>query len=248
MRVHLVLLLLALGVPAVWAEIEIQNDQAYFDDGILYIVGEVDNGSDVPLSQLEVHATVHSPERVIGTASARTLLNNIMPGITAPFEIAIGRINPDDLQGYALDFEYKVAAPKSQAIDITSSELSRDGFGNLVITGTVSNGGEITANAVSVIATLYDVHGNIAAVSKAHTKPDYLRASEESFFLIHASDKEQIGAVDYALVAESEEYAAVPEFPLGSGILFASSFVGYAVLSRYWNGAIAGVAAAADPA
>ena len=73
---------------------------------------------------------------------------------------------------------------------------------------------------VKVVAILYDRDGNVVTVSETRTEPDYLRVNDESFFLIPILDKTQINKiVDYSLVAESEEYTAVPEFPLGSGIL-----------------------------
>ena len=38
--------------------------------------------------------------------------------------------------------------------------------------------------------------------------------------------------VDYSLVAESEEYTAVPEFPLGSGIMLVVSLSAYIALTK----------------
>jgi len=38
--------------------------------------------------------------------------------------------------------------------------------------------------------------------------------------------------VDYTIVAESDEYAAVPEFPLGSGALLIISVSSYVIFSR----------------
>ena len=86
---------------------------------------------------------------------------------------------------------------------------------------------------VKVVATLYDRDGNVVSVSQTNTKPDYLRASDESFFLIPILDKTQANEiVDYSLVAESEEYTAVPEFPLGSGILLVASLSAYIALTK----------------
>ena len=82
-----------------------------------------------------------------------------------------------------------------------------------MITGTVANNGEITANTISVIATLYDKQGNVVAVSRANPEPDYLRAEDSAFFVLSVPDKIQTEEIDdYTLIAESEEYAAVPEF------------------------------------
>ena len=51
--------------------------------------------------------------------------------------------------------------------------------------------------------------------------------------MIPIIDKTQANViVDYSLVAESEEYTAVPEFPLGSGILLVVSLSGYIALTK----------------
>ena len=84
-------------------------------------------------------------------------------------------------------------------------------------------------------------------VSKDHIEPDYLRSSDETFFLVSVPDKIQTNnVVDYSIVAESEEYAAAPEFPLGSGILLAGSVGAYLALTRFWKRSITGLVAASD--
>ena len=235
---------LIMCTPA-WAEIQIQNDQKYVgDDGTVHIVGEIRNGLDVPLDRVRVYASLFSDSRMVDSVSSDAPVSSIMPGMKAPFDIIVLKSGAQDFERYVLDLEYGVGHPKNQAIDITSSEISRDELDNMIITGTVANNGEITANTVSVTATIYDRHGNVAGVSRAHAEPDYLRSSGEAFFLVAIRDRAG-AAVDYALIAESEEYAAVPEFPLGSGALLAASVAVYLALSKYWNRTIAGAAAAA---
>ena len=134
---------------------------------------------------------------------------------------------------YVLDLDYKVAQPKSQVIEITSSEIIRDQFDNIIIQGTVVNNGDATANMVKVTATLYDRDGNVVAVSQDRTEPDYLRANDESFFIVTVHDKLQADkVVDYSLIAESEEYTTVPEFPLGSGTLLIASLSAYIIITK----------------
>jgi len=155
-----------------------------------------------------------------------------MPGMNGIFDLMVTE-NISNVDYYTLDVDYKVTQPKDQVIEITSSELSYGPVDNIAIQGTVANNGEITANMVKVIATLYDRDGNVITVSEARTEPDYLRASGESFFLIPILDKTQANEmVDYSLVAESEVYTAVPEFPLGSGVLLIASLSAYIVLTK----------------
>lgn len=223
------------GISSAWAEVFIQNDQHYIgSDGSLHIVGEIKNELQVPLNQIDVHVTLYSENEIIDTIRTSSLVNTIMPEMKGPFELVITGQNAQMIDDYTIEVDYKVSGPKSQVIDVTSSDISRDKFDNLVITGTVANNGEITANAISVVATLYDRDGNVAAVSKSLAKPDYLRSNDEVFFLVPVTEKQQtISVVDYTLVAESEEYAAAPEFPLGTLLLLGGSVSAYVILTRY---------------
>ena len=88
----------------------------------------------------------------------------------------------------------------------------------------------------------------MAAVSKTLVQPDYLRSNDESFFFIPVPDKIQSGSiVDYSIAAESEEYTAVPEFPLGSMVLLATSVSAYIVLTRYSSKVIGNLVCAVNP-
>ena len=212
------LVLLIFAIPDVWAQVNIENDQYYVsDDGIMHIVGEVLNDSDKPLNQVNIFATLYSDDSVIHQTNSETLTNVIMPGMKGVFDIIITE-NIDEVNRYVLDLDYKITNPKSQVIEITSSELRYVQFDNIIIKGTVANNGDITANMVKVIGTLYDKEGNVVAVSQIRMEPDYIRANDESFFLMAVHDRSQTDIMDYSLVAESEEYTAVPEFPLGSGV------------------------------
>ena len=111
--------------------------------------------------------------------------------------------------------------------------MKKDHQNNLTISGIIENQGEITANMINVVATLYDYDGNVVNVSSVPIQPDFLRAGDNSFFIIPIHEKSQsIQVVDYTLIAESDEYAAVPEFPLGSGALLIASVSSYIILSR----------------
>ena len=226
--------LLFLIQPA-FGEIIVQNDQTYIgDDGMLHIVGEIQNNSKSPLNKIKILAVlIDENGDEINKFDGKVMSNVLMPGMKGSFDIITTERNLDKNLGYDLDFEYKLAAPKSQVIEIVSSELTRDKLNNVVISGTIENNGEITANMINVIATLYDRDGNVLTVSKVQTQPDFLRAGAESHFLIPIYEKSQsINAVDYTIIAESDEYAAVPEFPLGSGVLLIISVSSYVIFSR----------------
>jgi hypothetical protein len=249
-KYFIILFALSFAIPAAFAEVTIQNDQLYLgDDGAFHVVGEIQNNLDMPLNQVNVFVTLYDENNnIVVTKETRSLVNTIMPEMKGPFDFIFTDINPEQIKSYTLDFEYSISEPKSQVIGITSSELTRDKHNNLIISGTVENTGEITANTVAVIATLYDRYGNVAAVSIIHPEPDYLGSNEDTFFVVSVLDKNQILEVsDYTIVAESEEYAAVPEFPVGSMVLLAGSVSAYIGITRYSDRFITNLISATSP-
>ena len=232
-KLSIFLILLTFTVPTAFADVYIDNEHKYIgDDGTLHVVGEIINESDKPINQVEVTAIFYSDGVDTHQTSTENLTNMIMPEMKGVFDLIVTE-DLGHVDYYTLDVDFKVTQPKDQVIEITSSEFTYGPVNNIVIQGTVANNGEITANMVKVIATLYDRDGNVVSVSQVNTKPDYLRASDESFFLIPILDKTQADEiVDYSLVAESEEYTAVPEFPLGSGIMLVVSLSAYIALTK----------------
>ena len=235
MKRLLFLLPLLLLIQPAFGEIIVQNDQMYIgNDGVLHIVGEIQNNSKSPLNKIEILALLTDENgNEIDKIDGKIMSNILMPGMKGSFDIITNEKNLNENFSYQLDFEYKLAAPKSQVIDIVSSELTRDQLNNVVISGTIENNGEITANMINVIATLYDRDGKVLTMSKVQTQPDFLGVGEENHFVIPIYEKNQsINAVDYTIIAESDEYAAVPEFPFGTGVLLIISVFSYIVFSR----------------
>ena len=237
MKKFFIIIIIFVGLmPLAFGEVFIQNDQQYIgDDNALHIVGEIINNLEVPLNQINVHVTLLDEDgNLIAIKETSSLVNTIMPGMKSPFDLVLTDNEVKKTKSYSFELDYKVSPPKNQAIDITESELSRDNYNNLIITGTVTNRGDITANTVAVIVTLYDNEGNVAAVSRVHPEPDYLRANDYVFFVVSIPDKIQTNGInDYTLIAESEEYAAVPEFPVGTFVLLVATLSAYIGITRY---------------
>ena len=235
MKKLLCLLPLLLISQAAYAEVVIQNDQKYIDnDGLLHIVGEIENNTSAPLNQIKISALLidgdgNEIKKIVG----ETVSNVVMPETKGAFDILIKNVRGDSINDYELNLDYTLAAPKNQVIEISSTELTKDIHNNTVITGILENKGELTANMIRVVATLYDRDGNVVTVSETYTKPDFLRAGDNSNFIIPFHEKSQsIHAVEYSITAESDEYVAVPEFPLGTGLLLIVSVSSYILFSR----------------
>lgn len=242
MKVYIVLGIFVLSAaitlvaPQAWADVIIQNDRAYVGhDGSLHIVGEVLNDLEAPLGRVSVEATIYNMDgKELLTTEGWSLVNTIMPGMKGPFDIVVYEPGMSDMVDYSLSAKYSIHAPKSQVIDVTSAELKRSSQGDLFITGTIVNRGDITANMISVVATIYDRDGNVATVARAPSELDHLRAEHQGVFVVSVPEKDQtLEIAHYTLVAESEEYAAVPEFPLSTSLILAISLVAYIMLNRH---------------
>jgi len=235
-KFFIIIFLFAGITPSVFGEAFIENDQQYIgDDKSLHVVGEITNNLKVPVNQISVLITLLDEDKnPITVKEVNSLVNTIMPGMKGPFELVLTNNEAKDTKSYSLKLDYELSHPKSQVIDITESKLSTDIHNNLMITGVVMNKGDITANTVAIIATLYDIEGKVAAVSKVHPEPDYLRVNDNAFFLVTIPDKIQNNQIkEYTLVAESEEYAAVPEFPIGTLVLLVITLSAYIGITRY---------------
>ena len=85
-----------------------------------------------------------------------------------------------------------------------------------------------------MIATLYDNEGNVATVSRVYPEHDYLKTKDNTFFLISVLDKIQTQGIDkYELIAESEEFAVVPESPIGTLIVLAGTLSAYIGITKF---------------
>ena len=142
-----------------FGDVFIQNDLQYIGyDGSLHIVGEIENNSNVPLNQIKITANLLDENGFqIGQVNGNPINNVVMPGMNGAFDIIITGPDSRNMVDYDLEFDYKIAEPKNQVIQITSSEIKQNTQGNLIISGTLENKGEITANMINVIATLYAV-------------------------------------------------------------------------------------------
>jgi len=235
MKKLLFLIPLFLIAPIAYGEVSIQNDQKYVDsDGLLHIVGEIENNTSTPLNQIKISAILlDNNGNEVKSVVGETVSNTIMPEMKGAFDILIKNVSSESIDDYELNLDYRMAEPKNQVIEISSTTLTKDTSNNTVITGMLENKGNITANMIRVVATLYDRDGNVVTVSESYTKPDFLRAGDNSNFIIPIHEKSQsIHAVDYSISAESDEYVVVPEFPLGTGLLLIVSVSSYILFSK----------------
>jgi hypothetical protein len=229
------LITLSLVFSSAWAQVAIINDQQYIgEDGVFHIVGEIENNASVPLNQVVVTATFYDiNDKVLDTVNTNSILQTIMPGTKGPFDLIHVNNLASQIYRYSLNIAYKPTEHKTGSLEILSSNAKHDMLDNFFISGTIINHDQRTANTIVVIATIYDKDGRVLATGKTYTEPEYLKGGGITPFLVSIPDKSQSQkAADYSLTVESEEYTAVPEFPLGSGIILSLSVIAYVMLTR----------------
>ena len=102
MKKVLCLIPLLILIQPAFAEIVIQNDQPYMgDDGVLHIVGEIQNNSKNPLNKIKIIATLTDVDgNEIKRVDGKVLSNVIMPGMKGSFDIRTNEIVTTDVVTY----------------------------------------------------------------------------------------------------------------------------------------------------
>ena len=88
--------LLFLIQPA-FGEIIVQNDQTYIgNDGIIHIVGEIQNDSKSPLNKIKILAVLTDENgKVLDKIDGKIMSNVLMPGMKGSFDIITNEKNLD---------------------------------------------------------------------------------------------------------------------------------------------------------
>jgi hypothetical protein len=72
-----------------------------------------------------------------------------------------------------------------------------------------------------IIAPLYDKNGDVILVGRAQTEPVNISSHSEAAFDLPVTAAPQIFRVkSYSLLADSDQYVTIPEFPLLTSSLF----------------------------
>ena len=134
MKKLIFLIPLLLLIQPAFGEIIVENDQTYIgNDGMMHIVGEIKNDSKSPVNKIKITATLTDENGiVIDEINGKIMSNILMPGMKGSFDIITNERNIHESFDYDLGFEYKLAAPKNQVIEVVSSEMKRDQLLSLI--------------------------------------------------------------------------------------------------------------------
>ncbi len=161
-------------------DLEIMCFQDYKEAGYYHVIGEVRNNTQTPMGSVKVVVTLYDDNKhIIGDVFTYTLLDVILPGKKAPFDLVTDRYA--QLARYFIRVEGEVASLGRQDLVISNDEsYEQDNY--LRIKGLVENKGASDATSVKVVFTLYDKWGIVIGAGFTYTDLDTVPAGGSSPF------------------------------------------------------------------
>jgi hypothetical protein len=208
-----------------YQQFAIQKTSSHIDENnIIHVYGLVKNTSDKAFKNVVVKASFYnSSGQMINEFQRSTDLRTINPGETSSFEILyLDTKSVNDVKNYTLSASGEEAQTKARALRIVSNSSKLDTIlGIYYIRGRVVNeGSEGTTNSM-IIAPLYDKNGDVILVGRAQTEPVNISSHSEAAFDLPVTAAPQIFRVKgYSLLADSDQFVTIPEFPLLASSLF----------------------------
>jgi hypothetical protein len=237
-----VLLLLLIGwlasvqLAVATANALIQNDSMFVgSSGYLRICGEVKNVGDLWLRFVKITGTLRdSSNAIVDIVSTSAVLDFVPPGIAAPFcmferdTAKIGRV-----RSYSLVVEFQEGTALSQKLAVLNVANSTELSSVLRVFGEVQNQGEAPSEWNEVLATFYDAAGKVVYVDTVFTNHHQIPpGGVDSFELAVFTDDLGSEITRYSLMAQSDQYTSVPEFPWGTIIAAVTLTLTVVVLKR----------------
>ena len=183
-------------------------------------MGEVQNAGSQAVNFVQVTATFYDSHHVvIDSRFDLTMLYVILFGRKSPFEIALLDVAESArVSHYSLSVTYLETNEIPMKLEILSHSKYTDAEGNMHIIGNLKNLGDETLINAKVVATYYDASSQVVAAALIGFDPeltgDINPNQTEPFEIILDKTRAQY-VQTYALTAESNQYAMIPEFPTG---------------------------------
>lgn len=194
--------------------------------GITIIVGEVRNDSPEKIGWVQVSCNLYdSAGQLIHLADGPVQLGELRPGEKGPFGIYINdAVVSESIANYTLsaglDSDFLQDKPASLKVVVDEHGMIESGIGLPLyqVTGNVTNTGNLPAESVFVIATLYDSAGSIVDFDATVTSPSTILAGQSADFMIvtlvgdygnWTAEIQRIASVN--ATAESSEYLTIIE-------------------------------------
>ncbi len=147
----------------------------YMQNGVLMVVGEVQNISPDVAGYIDVYVTLFAKDdQGQASANTRAFFNQSMPQQKAPFSIWVlpeysttgefSWLSNLDRVEFGTRIVPTTYGPQYQGLQVVSHVPTTDQEGNYAVAGTLQNLGNATAGRVWVVATFYNATGSVVAL------------------------------------------------------------------------------------
>ena len=210
-----VLLLLSVGlisVPKTFSQtqnikVKILSYSYYIDpEGILDVVGEIQNEGTSTLSQVSLSGSIYSGTALLDNSGTQAYVTDLIPGQSAPFYMEF--YEPEGSSSTLWDptahYTINLGIDEPNAtnfyqypdLTITSHTGSIGTSGNFtgvyLVNGEVKNTGTQAASNVCIVGTFYNSTGSVVAVGYTNfLTPTILQAGQSTTFQVSAFDQNQ---------------------------------------------------------
>ncbi|MGI0047496.1 MAG: hypothetical protein ACREBB_09985 [Nitrosotalea sp.] len=174
-------------------------------DGTTVVLGKVYNNNDSPVTDVKVGVTFEDlNSNVLEYKTGTTLLQVVAPHSMAPFSISSTKADPSITQIAVNLAGFTPASARPQSLTISPGPLQMSD--NMILAGTIQNGGTSTATNTRIYLLSYDAFQRVVAISTTTTQ-DIGAGSIANFTLTSTPSSR---AKTFQLVAESDNYQSLP--------------------------------------
>jgi len=152
--------------------------------GALWFVGQAHNTGNAALESVSVTITLRDGQGgMVGTETGYVMLNDLLSGETAPFVVLFA----DGAPGWQ---EYEVFSQgdatnyyqTTEAFEVTNVTAASQEFLGYTIEGEVRNTGQVTAQFIRIVASVFDAQGTMLGAEYTFCTRDTLAPGESSPF------------------------------------------------------------------
>ena len=172
------------------------------NDGSTVVIGEVQNKNNFPVTGVKLGVSFYDETgKIIEYKTGTTLLKVIPAGGKVPFSIS-SKQDPSitDISVNLTGFNSSPARQQVLVITPGTLEISDQ----LVLSGTITNGGTILTSGTMIHLISYDPFGRVVGISSTRPQPEDIGVGKTSVFTISSTPNSNTKS--YKLVAESDNY------------------------------------------
>jgi hypothetical protein len=159
------------------------SHRSYREDGVLYVVGEVINGSTTPVFGVTVIATFHDTGgNLVGATESAAFLPQTQTTQANPFKLQLSNA-PSNIASYELTLRWdEISVADFDRATIIKEEVKQEN--GIEILGEIRNDHRSDLQNLVVVATFYDESGAVLDVIRGRASIDTLPPAGTATFSI----------------------------------------------------------------